>query len=68
MSRPRYRRIACGAMHEVWRKTIAAETMAENAAVEPRKMSPYSYPLLVELQVLSVINLQKLECRKDTWR
>jgi hypothetical protein len=28
-------------MHEVWRKMMAALTMAEKAVEEPRKMRPY---------------------------
>jgi hypothetical protein len=32
--------MACGMMQEVWRKIMAALTMAENAVLEPRNITP----------------------------
>jgi hypothetical protein len=33
--------MACGMMEDVRLNTMVAETMAENAVVEPRNMRPY---------------------------
>lgn len=42
LSRPRYRRIACGITQEVCVNMIVALTIAEKAVVEPKNINPYS--------------------------